>query len=396
MQIDVTDIELNERISKLCSTINVKHSDWDTAIILSRVNQYYFTGTMQDGLLLLKRSGEVFYFARRSFERAVEESPLSCIYPLESYRDAAAVAGSELGKVLVETEIMTVGILERLKKYFAMKEMVSLDNIIFEVRAVKSPFELFWMKESGKQHKRLLEDIVPSILREGMSELDFTAELYEQMLKNGFHGVSRFYRHQTEMIAGQIGFGENSLYPTNFDGPGGMRGMSAAVPILGSRESFLKRGDVVFVDIGFGMNGYHSDRTQVYMFGGTPSDEVLKAHRKCMEVQRRTAAMLKPGNRPSQIYESIMSELDGDFLQNFMGFGSRRVKFLGHGIGLHIDELPAIARGFDSPLEVNMAIALEPKKGIPGVGMVGVEDTYIVTPEGGQLITGGEKDIIVI
>ena len=315
---------------------------------------------------------------------------------MESYRDAAAVAGSELGKVLVETEIMTVGILERLKKYFAIKELVNLDNIIFEVRAVKSPFELFWMKESGKQHKRLLEDIVPSILREGMSELDFTAELYEQMLKNGFHGVSRFYRHQTEMIAGQIGFGENSLYPTNFDGPGGMRGMNAAVPILGSRESFLKKGDLVFVDIGFGMNGYHSDRTQVYMFGGTPSDEVLKAHRKCMEVQRCTAAMLKPGNRPSQIYETIMSELDGDFLQNFMGFGSRRVKFLGHGIGLHIDELPAIARGFDSPLEENMAIALEPKKGIPGVGMVGVEDTYIVTPEGGQLITGGEKDIIVI
>jgi len=396
MQIEVTELELLERINKLCRSITEKHPDWDTAIILSRVSQFYFTGTMQDGLLLVKRNGSAFYFARRSFERAVEESPLSCIYPMESYKDAAAVAGSELGKVLVETEILTVGILERLKKHFAFKEMLSLDNLIFEVRAVKSPFELFWMKESGKQHKKLLEETVPSILREGMSELDFTAELYEQMLKNGFHGVSRFSRHQTEMIAGQIGFGENSLYPTNFDGPGGMRGMSAAVPILGSRESCLKKGDLVFVDIGFGMNGYHSDRTQVYMFGGTPSAEVVKAHRKCIEVQRRTAGLLKPGNKPSQIYETVMSGLDSDFLHNFMGFGNRKVKFLGHGIGLHIDELPAIANGFGSPLEENMVIALEPKKGIPGIGMVGVEDTYIVTSEGGQLITGGEKDIIVV
>ncbi|OPX44198.1 putative peptidase [Ruminiclostridium hungatei] len=396
MQIEVTELELLERINKLCRSITEKHPDWDTAIILSRVSQFYFTGTMQDGLLLVKRNGSAFYFARRSFERAVEESPLSCIYPMESYKDAAAVAGSELGKVLVETEMLTVGTLERLKKYFAFKEMLSLDNIIFEVRAVKSPFELHWMKESGKQHKKLLEEIAPSILREGMSELDFTAELYEQMLKNGFHGVSRFYRHQTEMIAGQIGFGENSLYPTNFDGPGGMRGMSAAVPILGSRESCLKKGDLVFVDIGFGMNGYHSDRTQVYMFGGTPSAGVVKAHRKCIEVQRHTAGLLKPGNKPSQIYETVMSSLDSDFLHNFMGFGNRKVKFLGHGIGLHIDELPAIANGFDSPLEENMVIALEPKKGIAGIGMVGVEDTYIVTPEGGQLITGGEKDIIVV
>ncbi len=132
------------------------------------------------------------------------------------------------------------------------------------------------------------------------------------------------------------------------------------------------------------------------MFGDTPPAEVVKAHRKCIEVQRRTAGLLQPGNIPSRIYETVMSELDEDFLENFMGFGNRKVKFLGHGIGLHIDELPAIAMGFDQPLKENMVIAVEPKKGIAGVGMVGVEDTYIVTPDGGKLITGGEKDIIVV
>lgn len=396
MSIQPTKRELEERINNLIKSNDLKYPDWDTAIILSRVNQYYFTGTMQDGLLLIKKSGETMYFARRSFDRAVAESPLSCIYPMESYRDAAAVAGQELGNALVETELLTVGILERLKKYFSIKKMYSIDNIVFGVRAVKSPYELQCMKESGKQHQKLLDEVVPGILREGMSELDFTAELYEQMLKIGFHGVSRFFRYQTEMIAGQIGFGENSLYPTNFDGPGGMKGMCAAVPLIGSRDRLLKKGDLVFVDIGFGMYGYHSDRTQVYMFGSNPSADIVKAHRKCIEIQKKTAELLKPGNIPASIYETVMSGLDEDFLEDFMGYGNRRVKFLGHGIGLHIDELPAIAGGFDSPLEENMVIALEPKKGIPGVGMVGVEDTYIVTSQGGQCITGGEKDIIVV
>ena len=393
---ELTSGELLERINKLCKNIEKYYSEWDTVLILSRVNQYYFTGTMQDGILIIKKNGEAKYFVRKSFDRATAESPLSCIYPMEGYRDAAAAVGAELGNVLIETELMTMATLERLKKYFSIKEIYSIDNIIANVRAIKSPYELYWMKESGKQHQKVLEEIVPSILEEGMSELDFTAELYKQMLKNGHHGVSRFSRAQTEMIAGQVGFGVNSLYPTNFDGPGGMLGMSPAVPIIGSRERVLKRGDLVFVDIGFGMNGYHSDRTQVYMFGGKPSEEIVRAHRKCMEVQKKTAQLLKPGNIPSKIYNTIMSELDNAFMENFMGFGNRRVKFLGHGIGLQVDELPAIAEGFNSPLMENMVIALEPKKGIEGIGMVGVEDTYIVTSEGGQLITGGEKDIIVV
>jgi Xaa-Pro aminopeptidase len=180
------------------------------------------------------------------------------------------------------------------------------------------------------------------------------------------------------------------------DSPGGMKGMCPAVPIIGSRERLLRKGDLVFVDVGFGMYGYNTDRTQVYMFGANPSDEVVNVHRKCIEIEKRAAELLKPGNIPSEIYNKIIDDLDSKFLVNFMGFGKRSVKFLGHGIGLHIDEHPVIANGFNIPLQENMVIALEPKKGIAGVGMVGVEDTYIVTSDGGQCITGGQKDIMVV
>jgi Xaa-Pro dipeptidase len=396
MQQAPTKNELNERLARFLDAMNRVNPGWDTAFILGKVNQYYFTGTMQDGMLVIKKDGSASYFVRRSYERAKDESPLASIYPMNSYRDAAHILGADCGSTYMETELVTVGILGRLRRHFELGEIRSLDYAMQSVRAVKSQYELEWMKRSGQAHKELLENIVPSLLCEGISEADFVAGLFEKMVRCGYHGVSRFSMFQSEMVVGQVGFGDSSLYPTGFDGPGGARGICPAVPLLGSRERKLRRGDLVFVDVGFGMNGYHSDKTQVYQFGGRPSDEALKAHRSCMEIQSRTAELLKPGAAPAEIYKTVIGGLSETFKQNFMGFGNRRVSFLGHGIGLHVDEAPVIADGFRDPLQENMTIAVEPKKGIPGVGMVGVEDTYIVTSEGGLCITGGGSDIIIL
>ena len=79
-----------------------------------------------------------------------------------------------------------------------------------------------------------------------------------------------------------------------------------------------------------------------------------------------------------------------------MGLGDNRVPFLGHGIGLTIDERPVVANGFDRPLEEGMTLALEPKIGIPGFGMVGLENTFEVGPEGGRCLTGGDTGILFL
>ncbi|MCL2775241.1 MAG: Xaa-Pro peptidase family protein [Oscillospiraceae bacterium] len=395
-----TKQELSDRINKLYATINKQDNNWDFAFITDKINQYYFTGTMQDGVFVLRNDGEYFYFVRRSFERAkIECSFNNIIYPMVSYKDIAntvSKSGKNTRKIYIETEIMTYAALERAGKYFDIKNVAPVDKIIQKIRAVKSPYELTCMEESGRQHKILLEDIVPSLLREDMNEAELTGKIYERMVGLGYHGVTRFSKSQTEMIVGQSGFGDNSIYPTNFDGPGGMRGMCPAVPIIGDRNRFLKKGDLVFVDIGYGYNGYHSDRTQVYMFGANPPDEAVQYHTKCRQIQKETAELLKPGNIPSEIYNTVTSKLDAEFLSGFMGMGEERVKFLGHGVGLQIDEYPVIANKFDEPLCENMAIAVEPKRSIAGVGMVGVEDTYIVTKDGGKCITSGEKDIWVV
>ena len=125
-------------------------------------------------------------------------------------------------------------------------------------------------------------------------------------------------------------------------------------------------------------------------------DEVIAVQRRCVEIERRLASMLKPGAIPSEIYSKPLEALDAKFLENFMGFGSRRAHFLGHGVGLQIDEPPVLAEGFDEPLAEGMVLSIEPKKGVPGVGMVGTENTYRVTALGGRSLTGDNPGLNLV
>jgi Xaa-Pro aminopeptidase len=392
---ELTKQELENRQRRLISAMNEAYPDWDTALILGKVNLYYFTGTIQDALLLLRKDGSFTHYVKRSYERALEESPLAGIRPMNSYREAA-MQEAPLGNTYIEGDLVPFSVLERLKKSFDLHLSGTLDRIVMQVRSVKSAYELFYLEEAGRKHDQLLSELLPELLREGMSEAELVGEVANRLFRLGYHGFTRFSRFQSEMMIGQFGFGVNSLIPTNFDGPGGSRGYGAAVPAAGDPNRFLKKGDLVFVDIGFGINGYNSDKTQVYSFGAKPSKEAESAHRLCIDVEKKAADLLKPGALPSEIYTEIMAGLDDAQKVHFMGYKDRRVKFLGHGIGLHVDEIPVIAQGFDRPLEENMVIALEPKKGVEGEGMVGVEDTYIVTPRGGRCITGGPREIIVV
>jgi Xaa-Pro dipeptidase len=387
---------LEDRISRLFAALRVSGKSFDTAIIISRVNQYYYTGTMQDGVLILRRDGTTAYFVRKSFDRAMLESPLSVLYRIATYKDILAYLPQDLGSTFFETETVPVATLERLKKYFVFGELHPLDRILTSVRSIKTDYELEIIAESGKQHCHILQEVVPQLLREGMSEMDFAADLYCSMLKLGHHGVSRFSMFQMEMIIGQIGFGESSIYPTNFDGPGGMRGLSPAVPILGSRDRSLTKGDIVFADVGYGIMGYHSDKTQVYSFGKQPEPHVTATHNACRNVLDKAAGLLQIGSLPTDIYQESMRDLPPELSQHFMGYGQDAVKFLGHGVGLYIDEMPVIAAGSKTPLAENMVIALEPKCGIEGIGMVGVEETFVVKRSGAVCVTGGAQDIMVL
>jgi Xaa-Pro aminopeptidase len=72
---------------------------------------------------------------------------------------------------------------------------------------------------------------------------------------------------------------------------------------------------------------------------------------------------------------------------HFMGCGATRIRFVGHGVGLELDEYPFLAKGQEMALAENMVVALEPKLIFPGKGVVGIENTFVVTANGLEPLT---------
>ncbi|MDP4183961.1 MAG: Xaa-Pro peptidase family protein [Bacteroidota bacterium] len=392
----VPKYELEERMRRFRERMDTMNPDWKIAAFIGKINLFYFTGTMQEGMLLIPRNDDAVFWVRRSYERAITESLFPIIKPMNSFRDAAKYYPVFPNTIYLETDILPIAMVHRIQKYFPFTNIKAVDAHALAVRSIKSPFELSLMEKSGKIHRHVLEDLTPLLLKEGMSEAELATKLFSTLISEGHHGVSRFGMFETEVALGHVAFGESSIYPTYFNGPGGNYGMNPAVPFLGSRTRTLQKGDLVFIDIGCGFEGYHTDKTHTYMFGKSLPDEAIRIHNHCVEIQNQIAEMLKPGAIPSQIYDTIISNQTPDFLKNFMGYGTRQVRFLGHGIGLTIDETPVIAKGFDDPIQEGMVFAIEPKKGIPDIGMVGIENTFVVTKEGGRSITGTHPGLIPV
>ncbi len=388
--------ELADRLRRFRNRMDAEQPQWRLAAILGRLNQYYFCGTMQDGTLLIPREGDPVLWVRRSYERACAESLLPDIRPMSSFRDAAQSLSQIPDRIHIETDVVPYGLVQRFRKHFTCPEIMSLDAQVAKVRAVKSPYELALMERAGEMHRRVMEEGVPELLQEGISEAELGGNLFAAMLRQGHQGLVRFGGFGTEAVVGQIAFGESSLAPTSMDSPGGLLGVGPATPVLGSAFRRLRRGDLVYLDTGFGVEGYQTDKTLTYAFGKPLEGEAVAMQKRCVEIELRAAEMLKPGAIPSEIYASVMSSLEDGFREHFMGYANRRADFLGHGIGLQVNEPPVIAEGFDEPLVEGMVIALEPKRGVPGVGMVGTENTYLVTPSGGRSLTGNHPGLMVV
>ena len=202
-------------------------------------------------------------------------------------------------------------------------------------------------------------------------------------------GISRYNQPAAEDVLGIASFSENSLRPTALDSPSGCVGTSTAMKSIGSSERTLHEGDTVLLDIPCGWRGYHTDKSITFYYGELdkhPQSGVIRAAREqCIALENETASLLRAGAVPAEIYEKILSLVDPAFREGFMN----GCKFLGHSIGLTMDETPVLAKGFSAPLESGMTLAVEPKIAIPGVGLIGCENTYEITADGpAQSLTG--------
>ena len=387
--------ELEQRMHRFTAAMDAAYADWEVCAIIGGVNMYYLAGTICDGMVLIRRDKDAVLWARKSYERAVLESEFSEIRRMTSFRDIAAAVSPLPDTLYLDTSAATLEWYGILSRYIRFDRVLPADNVMLGVRAVKSPYEIALMRRAGSVIDRLLREDLPGLLRPGVSEADLGAELFSLFIKNGYHGISRFSMRNADVLLGHVGFGCSPLYPSIFNGASGLYGLCPAVPVLGSGEVRLKAGDLVYIDIGFGLEGYNVDKTLIYGFGGVQPEYVRDAHGHCLELEKLAVSMMRPGAKPSDIYNSVIQSVRPELRGCFMGAPGRTVNFLGHGVGLYVDEFPVLAKGFDQPLECGMTIAVEPKISLEGMGLTGSENTYLVTGSGAESLTGEPQEIII-
>ncbi|BBD08298.1 M24 family metallopeptidase [Desulfovibrio ferrophilus] len=396
--------ELELRWARCRAMLETHAPEAEGLLAFSRVNLYYLTGHLANGLFWLPKSGEPVLLCRKGIERARLESSVPHIVEFRSYKDIKGLladVGSPLGKIIgVQMDGLPWSFGVKLEQTLNGDcRIVPADFVLTMTRAKKTEWELAKLRLCGERHHKALYEMLPEMIRPGMSEREVSHKSWEAFFALGHSGPLRMGNFGEECFLGHVSAGDSGNYPSVFNGPVGIRGEHPAVPFMGYAGKIWNAGEPLTCDIGFCLEGYVTDKTQCYWAGPATSisDEVRRGHDFCVEIQAWLAERMLPGAIPEDLYNQVMEESTRrGMTEGFMSLGKNKVVFLGHGIGLVIDEFPAIANKIKTPLEEGMVFALEPKFGVPGLGMVGVENTFEVTASGAKCISGHDYDILCI
>jgi Xaa-Pro aminopeptidase len=363
------------------------------ALIVQNADLFYYSGTCQDAHLFIPAQGEPLLMVKRSYDRTLKESALDNITAVLSMGDIQrGITGILKGKCRVglEMDVLPANLFFRYKELLEPMEIVDVSEIIREIRMIKTPYEIERLKETASLSTDMFRE-VPNMLREGMTELELASRIECFLRKNGHQGALRVRVFNQEAFMGHLMSGWNSAFPSFFNGATGGTGLNPSFP-QGAGFKEIGRNEPVLVDYAVVVNGYMVDHTRIFSIG-TLSDKLLRAHRTSLEIKQKMIEVTSPGTQGSDLFNiaNSIAESSG-FADQYMGYGSG-VNFIGHGIGLELDELPVIAKNYQIVLQAGMVFALEPKFVFPGEGAVGVEDTYVLKESGLEQLTGTDDEI---
>lgn len=362
----------------------------DAALITCNVNLLYTYGTIVSGYLYLPLHSPALVFFKRpnniTGEYAFPVRKPEQIVDLLKEQGVPAPT-----KLMLEGDELSYSEYLRLASLFPDAEIVNGTPIIREARSIKTAVEIEMFRRSGIAHAKAYSQI-PEVYRAGMTDFEFSIEVERLMRLQGSLGIFRVFGRSMEIFMGSVLAGDNAAYPSPFDFALGGQGLDSALPV-GVNKTPLKEGQSVMVDLGGNFNGYMGDMSRVFSVGKLP-EEAYRAHQVCLDIQERIASVARPGVRCEELYDTAVEMVtQAGFADNFMGTG-QQARFIGHGIGLEINEAPVLAPRVKQELQAGMVFALEPKIIIPGVGPVGIENSWVVTNEGIEKLTICEENII--
>jgi len=384
--------ELASRLGRLQEALGT--AGLDGALILQRADLVYYTDSVFQGALAVPAQGEAALFVWRGLGLVSPHGPAAPRPLPRQHELPAALLAAGFGRwkrVGYEEDVLPVAWWKRIGlAAWPDAEWVDVSTPIREHRSVKSAAELERVRQSGAVLSGGFEAL-RGLIREGMPEYEVQAELDLQLRRRGDQAGGRT-RGFTAEARGVVACGPSASADTAFDGPLGQPGRYPQTP-FGAGAGRIARHLPVIVDNVAGANGYLTDMTRTFCLGELPA-RFAEAHRFCVTVLRELTRRLVPGAIPEELYGWAVQEAEAaGYADGFMNRGANKVRFLGHGIGLELDELPILAKRFTRPLEAGMVIAVEPKIIFPD-GSVGVEDTLVVREGGAEVVTPMPLEVI--
>ncbi|MDY0187238.1 MAG: Xaa-Pro peptidase family protein [Syntrophus sp. (in: bacteria)] len=366
------------------------------AVILQNVDLFYFTGTVQKGVLVVPVDEPPVFFVEKSLFRALYESPLE-ITPIKKIKETREILREKnvlRGNGAMELDVVPFLLAEKWKSILGYDHVADVSPLIRQVRLAKSEFEIRQILKSGEIVSHVFRKAV-DVVREGRQEVAIEADLVAEGRRRGHQGLLRMRGFNQEMTCALVTQGYSSTVASGADVPIAGFGLTPAVG-QGSSANIVKKGIPLIVDYGGGYNGYVTDETRVYVVG-----EMKECFRKPYEVSREIIEdMMDYVKEGVDTVESFTRALDhvkrAKLEEFFMGHGEGQVAFIGHGFGLELNEMPVITARHRMVLREGMVMAVEPKFIIPNEGAVGIEVDFIVRKDGLQRIVETPFDIVSI
>ncbi len=370
----------------------------DGILILQNSDLYYFCGTMQQAHLYVPVEGSPILMAKKSIQRARAESPMQTIVTLKSPAQLPDILKAhncpEPRTLGMELDVLPVNLYQRYLGLWPNVVVQDCSLLIRQLRAVKSPFEIDLIRQAAGLADRMAA-FAATVIREGVPEIEIAGILEAETRRLGHQGLIRMRLWGSELFYGHFMSGWSAAVPSSLASPTGGAAMSPAFA-QGPGMKKIERGEPILFDYVFTFQGYLADHTRIYCLGQLP-DKLVAAHETMLELQALIALEARPGKRAHELYDLALDFVTRKGYETFfMGGDDQRVGFIGHGIGLELDEFPFIAAGQKMTLQEGMIIALEPKLIFPGQGVVGIENTHLVTKDGLERLTCFDDGIIAL
>jgi len=367
---------------------------WAGGLINCSRDLFYYAGTAIPSWLAVTQD-DYRLFVRGEIDLARKHTWLrqDSIVASRRLQDVAGFLQRDApGVIATELDVMPVSQFQAFKKVFRQAEIVDISTVILAQRKVKGPEEAALLREACKV-VHLGHERVMATLREGMTELELSAEVEDAHRRGGHEGGFFIRLPDFYMSRGPIASGPNLFNNTGVVYSITGAGLTPSMPAGPSRRR-ISRGDIVVIDIPVMVNGYHADQTRTYVLGRASRD-VRSMYDDLKGIADYLIEKITPGVTSDEICRMALgraAELGRE--GQFQSFGpGKRSRLIGHGIGVELNEPPTIMENDSSRIEEGNVIAIDIHMLDLGLGVVKLEDMILLKQSGNEILNVSPREL---